>query len=247
MNIALLGYGKMGKLIEQRASRHGMTVALILNRSTNDQFQGLTPENLAGIDVCLDFSTPQAVVENIRRVAEIGVNLVVGTTGWYDRLAEVRQIVSERNIGFVYAPNFSIGMTLFFKLVEHAARVFSRFEAFDPFIEEAHHKFKQDAPSGTAIALGRLLEAAYSDRTVPMTSVRAGYIPGTHSVSFDSEAETISLRHVARSREGFAEGALLAARWIVGKTGFYEFRHLVEERLGVVYNVTSTATMEESP
>lgn len=231
MNIALFGYGKMGKLIEQRAINQGMTVSLILDEYNNDQFQGITRENLAGVDVGIDFSTPHVVVENIRRVADIGVNLVVGTTGWYDRMDEVRQIVSERGIGFVYGSNFSIGMNLFFKLIESAASLFHRFEGFDPFIEEAHHKFKKDAPSGTALTLGRQLEAAYADRPVPITSVRAGYIPGTHAVSFDSEVETVTLTHVARSREGFAEGALFAAKWIVGKKGFYEFRQIVEERL----------------
>lgn len=230
MNIALLGYGKMGKLVGQRAASHGINVSLTLNSRNNDQFQGLTRENLAGVDVCIDFSTPHVVVENIRRVAEAGVNMVVGTTGWYEHLDQVRQIVSDRSIGFVYGPNFSIGMNLFFKLVEYAASLFHRFEGFDPFIEEAHHKFKKDAPSGTAVTLGRILEAEYSHRTVPITSVRAGYIPGTHTVSFDSEVETVTLQHVARSREGFAEGALFAAKWIMGKKGFYEFRQLVEEQ-----------------
>jgi len=229
MNIALVGYGKMGKLVEQRATSQGITISLILNSETNSQFQRLTRENLAGVDVCIDFSTPHVVVENIRRVAEAKSNMVVGTTGWYDRLDEVRQIVSDHGIGFVYGPNFSIGMNLFFKLIAYAANLFHRFEGFDPFIEEAHHKFKKDAPSGTAVTLGRLLETAYSDRKVPITSVRAGYIPGTHAVSFDSEVETVTLKHVARSREGFAEGALFAAKWIVGKSGFYEFRQIVEE------------------
>ncbi|MCS6805972.1 MAG: dihydrodipicolinate reductase C-terminal domain-containing protein [Acidobacteriota bacterium] len=229
MNIALLGYGRMGKLIEQRAISQAITVSLVLDATNNDQFQGVTPENLSGVDVAIDFSTPGAVVENIRRVAAAGVNMVVGTTGWYEHLDEVKQIVCTHGIGLVYGPNFSIGMNLFFKLIEQAGRLFHRFGGFDPFIEEAHHKFKKDAPSGTAVTLGRLLEAWYPGRSVPITSVRAGYIPGTHAVSFDSEVETIMLRHVARTREGFADGALLAARWIVGKKGFYEFSHIVEE------------------
>lgn len=228
MNIALIGYGKMGKLIERRAQRQGITVSLILDSKNNGWFQGLTPENLAGIDVCIDFSTPQAVMENIRRVARVGVNMVVGTTGWYEHLDEARRVVAQSGIGFVYGPNFSLGMNLFFKIVEHAAHLFHRFREFDPFIEEAHHKLKKDAPSGTAITLGRILEAAYGDHHVPISSVRAGYIPGTHAVSFDSPVETITLKHVARSREGFADGALFAARWIVGKKGFYTFQELVE-------------------
>ncbi len=229
MNIALIGYGKMGKLIEQTAISQGLSVSLILDEYNNDQFQGLTSENLSGIDVCIDFSTPQVVVENIRRIAEAGVNMVVGTTGWYERLDEVRQMVNDHRIGFVYGPNFSIGMNLFFKLIEYAAHLFHRFEGFDPFVEEAHHKFKKDAPSGTAVTLGQLLETAYVDRQVPITCVRAGYIPGTHAVSFDSEVDTIILKHTARNREGFAGGAIFAAKWVAGKTGFYEFRQLVEE------------------
>jgi 4-hydroxy-tetrahydrodipicolinate reductase len=230
MNIALLGYGKMGRLVEQRAMSQGMNVLLALSSKNNDQWQSLASENLAGVDVCIDFSTPQAVVRNIQRVAEAGVNMVVGTTGWYEHLDDVRRIVSDHGIGFVYGPNFSIGMNLFFKLIDYAGKLFHRFEGFDPFIEEAHHKFKKDAPSGTAVALGRILDASYADRSVPITSVRAGYIPGTHAISFDSEVETVMLKHVARSREGFAEGALFAAQWIVGKKGFYEFRQLVEEQ-----------------
>lgn len=229
MKIALLGYGKMGKLVEQRAMSQAITISLVLNARNNDQFQGLTPENLSGVDVAIDFSTPDVVVENIRRVAAAGVNMVVGTTGWYAHLDEVRQIVSNHGIGLVYGPNFSIGMNLFFRLIEHAGHLFHRFTEFDPFIEEAHHKFKKDAPSGTAVTLRGILQASYSDRSVPITSVRAGYIPGTHTVSFDSEVETVTLTHVARSREGFAEGALKAARWIVGKKGLYEFRQIVEE------------------
>lgn len=231
MNIALLGYSKMGKLIEQKARSQQIQVSLILNSKNNDQGQGLTRENLARADVCLDFSTPQAVVRNIRGVAEAGINMVVGTTGWYDHLEEVRRIVARSGIGFVYGANFSVGMNLFFKLIEYAASLFQPFENFDPFIQEAHHKFKKDAPSGTALTLGRIMETAFSGRTVPVTSIRAGYIPGTHAVSFDAQGETVTLEHAARSRDGFAQGALLAASWIAGKKGFYEFRQIVDEHL----------------
>jgi 4-hydroxy-tetrahydrodipicolinate reductase len=229
MNIALVGYGKMGKLVEQVAVREGMTVSLVLDSKNNGQCEGITRENFSGIDVCIDFSTPQIVVHNIQRVAALGVNIIVGTTGWYEHLDEVRAIVSAHNIGFVYGPNFSIGMNVFFQIAEHAARLLSRFEGYDPFIEEAHHKFKKDAPSGTAIMLRQILERSYQNRAIPVTSVRAGYIPGTHAVSFDSEADTITLKHEARNRQGFAEGAVFAAKWIAGKKGFYEFRQILTE------------------
>jgi 4-hydroxy-tetrahydrodipicolinate reductase len=229
MNIALVGYGKMGKLVEQVAVREGMTVSLVLDSKNNSQFEGITRENFSGIDVCIDFSMPKVVVNHIQRVAALGVNLVVGTTGWYEHLNEVQATVSAHNIGFVYGPNFSIGMNMFFQIAEHAARLLSRFEGYDPFIEEAHHKFKKDAPSGTAIILRHILEQAYQNRAIPVTSVRAGYIPGTHAVSFDSEADTITLKHEARNRQGFAEGAVFAAKWIAGKKGFYEFRQILTE------------------
>jgi len=231
MNVALVGYGKMGKLVEQVAIREGVAVPLILDSKNNGQVEGITRENFVGVDVCIDFSTPQVVITNIQRVATLGVNLVVGTTGWYEHLDEVRAIVSAHNIGFVYGPNFSIGMNVFFQIAECAARLLSRFEGYDPFIEEAHHKFKKDAPSGTAITLRQILEQSYQNRAIPVTSVRAGFIPGTHAISFDSEADTITLKHEARSRQGFAEGAIFAARWIAGKKGFYEFRQILAESI----------------
>jgi 4-hydroxy-tetrahydrodipicolinate reductase len=156
---------------------------------------------------------------------------VIGTTGWYSRLEEASKIGASSNIGVVYGSNFSLGVNLFYQIVERAAQLFSAFDSYDPFIEEAHHKFKKDAPSGTALVLQKTLAKIYGDRPVPVTSVRAGYIPGTHAVSFDSVVDTIRLEHTARSREGFAEGALLAAKWIAGRKGFYEFREVLEERL----------------
>ncbi|MGH7456025.1 MAG: 4-hydroxy-tetrahydrodipicolinate reductase, partial [bacterium] len=127
----------------------------------------------------------------------------------------------------VYGSNFSLGVNLFYQIVERAAQLFSAFDSYDPFIAESHHKFKQDAPSGTALVLQKLLAKAYGERPIPVTSVRAGYIPGTHAVSFDSAVDTIRLEHTARNREGFAEGAFLAAKWIAGRKGFYEFREML--------------------
>jgi 4-hydroxy-tetrahydrodipicolinate reductase len=183
---------------------------------------------LSDADVCVDFSEPGAVVENIRMAAAARVSMVVGTTGWYEHMGEARRLVEEGEIGFVYGSNFSVGVGLMFKIVEYAARLFKRFPSHDPFIEEAHHKFKKDAPSGTAIFLKRIVEGEYGGEP-PTTSMRAGYMPGTHVVGFDSEADTLTITHTARSRAGFAEGAVLAAQWVRGRKGFYEFSEVIEE------------------
>ena len=138
-------------------------------------------------------------------VAAAGLAMVVGTTGWYERMDEVRRVVDEKQIGFVYGSNFSVGVNLMFKIARYSARLFSRFESHKPFITEAHHQFKKDAPSGTAIFLKREVEAEYN-YDVPTASLRAGFIPGTHTVGFDSEADTLVVTHTARSRAGFADG-----------------------------------------
>jgi 4-hydroxy-tetrahydrodipicolinate reductase len=224
MKLALIGYGKMGRIIEEVAARAGHEVVcvrdLVVNRG-----------RLEDADVCLDFSEPGAVLDNLRAAAAAGTAAVIGTTGWYPRVDEARGIVQSAGIGCVYGSNFSIGVNLFFHLARDAARLFARFEAYDPFIEETHHKFKKDAPSGTALSLKRLVEGEYR-REPPVTSVRAGYFPGTHVVGFDSTADTIELTHRARDRSGFAEGAVAAAEWIAARKGFYEFSQVIEERLG---------------
>jgi 4-hydroxy-tetrahydrodipicolinate reductase len=224
MRIALLGYGKMGRMVEEAAARAGLEVTCII-----DPFAESRGE-ITDADVCIDFSEPGSVIDNIERVAGHRLPMVVGTTGWYDRIDEVRRLVEESGIGLVYGSNFSVGVNLMFKVVRYASELFSRFSSYDPFIEEAHHKFKKDAPSGTAIFLKRIVEKEYS-REVPAASTRAGYIPGIHTVGFDSEADTLAINHTARSRAGFAEGAVIAARWIAGRKGLYEFTEVIDELL----------------
>jgi 4-hydroxy-tetrahydrodipicolinate reductase len=226
--LALLGYGKMGKTIAALAAQRGFEVRLVMDVDVNAQGQGITPESFRDIDVCVEFTTPEAVFENIRRVAALGVNLVVGTTGWHNRLEEVRKIIENAGVGMVYAANFSIGVNLFYRLAKAAAEVFAPFTMYDPYITEAHHKFKKDAPSGTALEIKRQIQSEFRSREIPVTSVRAGYSPGTHELGFDSEADTIILRHTARGRQGFAEGALHAARWVVGKKGLFSFAEVLE-------------------
>jgi len=227
INLALLGYGKMGRTLAQLAPQRGFEVRLVMDVDVNAQGQGITAEAFRGIEVCIDFTTPDAVVENIRRVAALGVNLVVGTTGWHDRLDEVRKIIENAAVGLVYAANFSIGVNLFYRLARAAAEIFAPFAMYDPFLVEAHHKFKKDAPSGTALEIKRRIQPVFGDRELPVASVRAGYIPGTHELGFDSEADTIVLRHTARGRQGFAEGALHAARWVLGKKGLFSFAEVL--------------------
>jgi 4-hydroxy-tetrahydrodipicolinate reductase len=224
MKLALLGYGKMGHLVEQAAQRDGIEVIAVQDPVAGSRG---TPGDA---DVWIDFTEPDAVIENIKAAAAARVAMVVGTTGWYGRLEEARRLVEAGSIGLVYGSNFSIGVNLMFKITKYAAELFSRFPSHDPFIEEAHHKFKKDAPSGTAVFLKRIVESEYN-RDVPTSSTRAGHIPGKHVVGFDSEADTLAIAHTARSRAGFVEGALLAARWIAGRKGFYEFSEIIEERL----------------
>ncbi|HEV2233739.1 MAG TPA: 4-hydroxy-tetrahydrodipicolinate reductase [Terriglobia bacterium] len=229
LNLALLGYGKMGRTIAQIAPQRGFQVRLVMDIDANPHAQGITREKFEGIDVCVDFTTPDAVVENARRVAEAGCNMVIGTTGWTERLNEVRKIVEKNGVGLVYAANFSIGVNLFYRAAQAAAEIFAGFPIYEPYITEAHHRTKKDAPSGTAREMHRQVSPLLAGREIPVASVRAGYIPGTHELGFDSEADTIILRHTARGRQGFAEGALLAARWVVGKKGLFTFSEVLEE------------------
>jgi 4-hydroxy-tetrahydrodipicolinate reductase len=229
MKIAIVGYGKMGRMIERIALARGHDISARFDIDNNIGGAGLTTESLAGVDVAIEFSTPETSVENINRLVSLHVPTVVGTTGWHSRLDEVRNLVGKENGALVYGANFSIGMNVFFKITQHAAALFARYNEYAPFLFEHHHQFKKDAPSGTALVIASLLRESYGDGTPEAVSIRAGYVPGTHEIGFDSEADTITLTHTARSREGFAAGALLAAELIIGKRGVYEFSQLLFE------------------
>jgi 4-hydroxy-tetrahydrodipicolinate reductase len=227
MRLAIVGYGRMGRLIEQLAPEYGFQVALKLDECNNARFEGITPENFRNVDVAVEFSVPAAVVENIERIAALGVNLVVGTTGWFERRDQVRQTVARTGIGLVWSPNYSVGVNVFFRIVAEAARLLREQPDYGAWGWEIHHAAKKDAPSGTLIQLIEAMRRAGYERPVDVSSSRAGAHPGTHEIGFDSPADTITLRHTARSREGFARGALQAARWIIGKKGFYEFAEIL--------------------
>lgn len=223
MNLAIIGYGKMGRMIEEMALTRGHKIVFKVDIEGNEQGQALTSASLAGADVAVNFSTPDSVLTIVDRISAAGVNLVVGTTGWMNHLSVVRKMVEERKTGLVYGSNFSIGVNLFFRLAETAAGLFRDYSEYDPWIYEIHHKAKLDAPSGTALKLEQIVEKAYPGRKISPASNRAGAHPGEHTVGFDSPADTITITHTARSRLGFAAGAVRAAEWVQGKKGLFEF------------------------
>jgi len=228
--LALIGYGKMGKLLEQLAPAHGFQVAVRLAGGDNAGGAGITAERFEGVDVAIDFSVAAAVPANAERLAALGVPLVVGTTGWLGHLTEVREAVERCDDGgLLHGANFSVGVMVFYRLAEAAARLLAEETAYEAWGHEIHHSRKKDAPSGTMLQIKKVMEEAGYDRPIDVASNRAGSIPGTHQIGFDSEADTIILEHRARSRAGFAHGALRAARWMIGRQGFYEFSEVWEE------------------
>jgi 4-hydroxy-tetrahydrodipicolinate reductase len=222
-DLAIVGYGKMGRLIDQLAPEYGFRVAL------RRDLEPLLADDFRGIDVAVDFTAPGAVRANVETLASFGVNLVVGTTGWLDELDAVRVAVERHAIGLVWSPNFSIGVNVFFRLVSEAARLLAAEPEYGAWAWEIHHAAKKDAPSGTLRKLVEDMKQAGYARPIDVSSSRAGMVPGTHEIGFDSSADTITMRHSARSREGFARGALKAAQWIIGKKGLHEFADVVFE------------------
>lgn len=214
-NLALIGYGKMGRMVEHLAPEYGFNVC---TRRDVDR-----PESLECADVAIEFTQPASVLGNIKGAAALRIPLVVGTTGWLEHLSEAREIVARHQSALVWSPNFSIGVNVFTRLVSEAARLLKDEAEYGAWAWEIHHHTKKDAPSGTLLKLVEAMKAAGYNHPVDVSSNRAGAHPGTHEIGFDSGADTITLRHSARSREGFARGALKAAQWILGKQGFFEF------------------------
>lgn len=227
MRIALIGYGAMGKLIRTLAEEKGHEIRIVID----EEDAGLSVTELAaklvGIDVAIDFTTAEAVRRNVEACVASGVPLVEGTTGWNDQREEIERIVSAGNGAFVFGANFSVGVNLFYRIAAHAAELFAKFDEYETFIEEQHHSRKKDSPSGTALKLKDVVSRHVEVGDIAAT--RSGNIPGTHRVGFDGPADQILLEHTARSREGFALGAITAAEWIVGKKGFYEFTDVIDE------------------
>jgi 4-hydroxy-tetrahydrodipicolinate reductase len=237
MKIALIGYGQMGKEIEKIAISRGHTIALIIDK---DNAHDLNTPNLQKVDVCIEFSRPESAFENYKKCFSAGVPVVSGTTGWLERLPEVVNECETNNAGFFYASNFSLGVNLFFELNRKLAKLMESFPEYKATIHEIHHTRKLDAPSGTAITLAQGLlaenknyinwknEPTSKQGELPIISFREGDVPGTHEVLYDSQIDMISIKHEARNRKGFALGAVLAAEFMVGKSGFYGMDDLLK-------------------
>ncbi|MDM7923377.1 MAG: 4-hydroxy-tetrahydrodipicolinate reductase [Pyrinomonadaceae bacterium] len=230
MEIALIGYGNMGRLVRMQAEEKGHTVNVIINEAHADLAADQLAETIRIADVAIDFSSAEAVRRNVEACMLAGVPLVEGTTGWNHERESIERIVLQHGGAMVFGANFSIGVNLFFRVAEFAAALFARFPEYEAFIEEQHHSKKKDAPSGTALKLKDLV-AAHIHKDFSITATRAGNIPGTHRLGFDGNADHITLEHLARSREGFAAGAIMSAEWIKNREGFYEFPDVLEDIL----------------
>ena len=227
--LALVGYGKMGRMLESMAGESGFEAVLRLDIDNNANGEGITSENFKGVDVAIEFTAPDIAPTNLLSLARLGVPTVCGTTGWFARLDEVAAAFNATGAPLVHGPNFSIGVNVFARVVAEAARLMARQPAYEAWAWEIHHSQKKDAPSGTLLKLVDGMRAAGYGGNVDVGSNRAGKVPGTHEIGFDSSADTITLCHTARSREGFARGALWAANWIGGKTGVHEISRILFE------------------
>ena len=220
--LAIIGYGKMGHLVEQLAPEYNFDVVSHLNRS-----DAITAEALHSVDAAVEFSTPEAAPENLQRLAQLKIPTVTGTTGWLDRLPAVKAAVAQADSGLVWSPNFSVGVAVFRKLAAFSAQLLRDENEYGAWVWEIHHDAKKDAPSGTLRHLVEAMQDAGYRRNIDTSSSRAGKHPGTHEIGFDSAADTLTLRHTARSREGFARGALKSARWILSRKGVYTFEEVL--------------------
>ena len=248
MNISIIGYGKMGREIEKAAKAKNITVKSIVDiRDSNAAYREINKESMQDVDVCIDFTHPDSAVENIKTISKFKKNIVVGTTGWHQNIDEAREVVKKSGIGLIYASNFSVGVNVFFRILEEAARIIDNIEDYDVYGYELHHNKKVDSPSGTAKTIGEILIRNIKRKNkllfekigrkiepneLHFASIRAGFIPGTHVVGFDSSADTIELKHTARNREGFALGAIMAAQWINRKRGLYTIDDMMKSIIG---------------
>lgn len=225
--IAIVGDGKMGQTIRQLAVEKGWKVTAVVGERESDGGKGITTLSLGEPEVAVEFTQPDAAVGNITACLRAGVPVVAGTTGWYDSLPEVTRIAKETGTSLLWSPNFSLGVNVLIELARYAGTMMRALEEFDAHIVETHHAGKKDAPSGTAIAIAKAASEAL-ERPIPTTSVRTGSVPGTHEVIFDGGFEQLSLTHLARDRRVFAEGALKAADWLIGKQGVFTMRDVLE-------------------
>jgi 4-hydroxy-tetrahydrodipicolinate reductase len=221
MRLLLLGHGRMGTLVEALATDYGFEVRGVLDDRSNDRGEGLAPGRWPDVEVAIDFSIGAAVEDNVRGLAALGINIVIGTTGWDEARPRVREMVERSGIGVVAAPNFSTGAILFGEIAKAAGRLLAPHDDYGAYLHELHHAAKRDAPSGTALSLKAAMESSGYGRPIDIAATRAGSIPGTHTIGFDGPSETITLTHTVRDRGTFARGALIAARWVIGRRGWF--------------------------
>jgi 4-hydroxy-tetrahydrodipicolinate reductase len=229
--IAIIGDGKMGQAIRELAEAKGWKVAAMIGERESASGSGITKSTLGNADVAVEFTEPKAAVANITAVLRAGLPVVAGTTGWHDQLSAVTRVVSETGTALLWSPNFSLGANVLIELARYAGTLLQPLEEFDAHIVEIHHSKKKDAPSGTAVAIGKAASEGLK-RAIPTTSVRTGSVPGSHELIFDGLYEQILLTHVARDRRVFAEGALAAADWLVGKRGVFTMRDVLNLQRG---------------
>ena len=228
--LAVIGDGKMGRTLVQLAPERGFTTCALIGARHNPGGQGVSRATLNGAQVAVEFTEPQAAAANVEAALRAGVAVVSGTTGWYDDLPRLRALATELGGALFTAPNFSVGVAVFARIAERAATVLAPLTGFDAHVVETHHSAKKDAPSGTAAML-RDVMAGPLRRAVPLTSIRTGSVPGTHELIFDAPFEQIRLTHEARDRRVFADGALLAARWLIGRRGVFDMTDLLDSLL----------------
>jgi 4-hydroxy-tetrahydrodipicolinate reductase len=228
-SIAIIGDGKMGQAIRDLAQARGWRVAAMLGERESAGGTGITKSRLGDAEVALEFTEPKAAVANITAVLRAGIPVVAGTTGWYEELPAVSRVANESGTALLWSPNFSLGVNVLIELARYAGALMRPLDEFDAHIVETHHSKKKDAPSGTAIAISQAASDGLG-RAVPTTSIRTGSVPGTHELIFDGVFEQLSLTHTARDRRVFAEGALAAADWLVGKRGVFTMRDVLKLR-----------------
>jgi 4-hydroxy-tetrahydrodipicolinate reductase len=225
--LAVIGDGKMGQAIRQLAIEKGWTVTALVGERESARGKGITVDGLGNAEVAVEFTQPDAAVDNVVASLRAGVPVVVGTTGWYESLPEVTRVAEQTGTGLLWSPNFSLGVNVLIELARYAGKLMHALENFDAHIVETHHTKKKDAPSGTAIAIAKAASDPL-ERPIPTTSIRTGAVPGTHELIFDGTFEQLTLTHTARDRRVFAEGALQAADWLVGKKGVFTMRDVLE-------------------
>jgi len=241
MKLALLGYGKMGKAIEVEAQERGHEIVARIDKDNMGELEGLKPDK---VDAIIEFTHPDAFFPNLQKVLKLGIPFITGTTGWYDRLGEVEELTKEADSSVMYSSNFSVGVNVLFLLNQKLAKLMNTYPEYDVFIEEQHHRYKADAPSGTAVSLSKqvlegldrkdriatdaLLNRAPEPEELSVGYIRSGEIIGRHKVSYTSAIDEITIEHKAHNRRGFALGAVIAAEWMQGKKGFYSFTELFQ-------------------